>query len=113
MHMANELDAAMKGAAQNISRYVKDAAVMVVETRYIELNDQAVENFDQGRPLARTIIKLDGDSESTIPMRRGQDGALEVDVELFNLHQRNVTTVIDYRARMLDALLGLLTRRSG
>lgn len=111
--MASEIENAVKGAAQHISRYVKDAAVMVVETRYIELTDQTAESFEEARPMARTTIKLDGDSESTIPMRRNPEGILEVDVELFNLHQRNVASVIDYRARMLDSLLGLLARRSG
>jgi hypothetical protein len=48
-------------------------------------------------------------------MRRNETGALEVDVTLFELHQQNVATAIDYRSSILNALLGTLVsqRRSG
>jgi hypothetical protein len=44
-------------------------------------------------------------------MRAGQGDTLEVDMTLFELHQQNVSTAIDYRARILDALLGTVMSR--
>jgi hypothetical protein len=44
-------------------------------------------------------------------MRRAQNGGLEVESELLTIHERNVATTIEYRARVLSALLGLLQRR--
>jgi len=79
-----------------------------VETKYVEVGKDGSVDFNQARPVARTIIKLDGDSESVVPVRRNEAGAPEVDSALFELHQQNVTTTIEYRARMLNALLGTL-----
>jgi hypothetical protein len=36
---------------------------------------------------------------------------MTVDTALFDVHQRNVTVAIEYRARLLNALLGALQRR--
>jgi hypothetical protein len=36
---------------------------------------------------------------------------LEVDSGLFEIHQANVATATEYRARVLAALIGLLQRR--
>ncbi len=41
----------------------------------------------------------------------GQGSALEVDMTLFELHQQNVATAIDYRARILNALLSTVMSR--
>jgi hypothetical protein len=110
--MANEVESALKSAAQNISQYVKDAATMVVETRYVEISSNGASEPDPvSRPAARTVVRLDGDSESTVPMRRNAAGTLEVDAELFALHQQNVKTAIVYRSRMLSSLLSVLSRR--
>lgn len=106
--MANELETALKNAAQNIAQYIKEAATMTVETRYVEVG---AETGAGSRPAARTVIKLDGDSDSVVPMRKNDAGQLEVDIDLFNIHQQNVTTVIEYRSRMLNALLGALKSR--
>ena len=108
--MANEMENALKNAAASVAQYVKDASVMQVETRFVEIGDGNEVNFDQAKPVARSIIKLDGDSETVIPLRRSEAGTLEVDGGLFDLHQQNVTTAIDYRARILNALLSTLTR---
>lgn len=62
-------------------------------------------------PAAKTIIRLDGDCEATVPMREGPGGILEVDSRLFEIHQANVATATEYRARVLGALIGLLQRR--
>jgi hypothetical protein len=38
---------------------------------------------------------------------------LEVDAALFELHQQNVNTAIEYRARILNSLLSTLQPRRG
>lgn len=106
--MAKEIETALKNAATAVAQYVKDAATMQVETRYVILETNGAANFEQAAPIARTVIKLDGDSETVVPMRRNEAGALEVDTGLFELHQQNVNTAIEYRARILNSLLGTL-----
>jgi hypothetical protein len=106
--MVSELETALKNAATSVAQYVKDVATMTVETKFVEVGPDNVIDFGQAHPVARTIIKLDGDSESIVPMRRNEAGASEIDAGLFDLHQQNVTTTIEYRARMLTALLTTL-----
>jgi len=106
--MATELENSIKNAAAQVAKYVSDVATMTVETKYVEIGPDGNVDFDQARPAARTTIRLDGDSEVIAPMRAVETGEYEVDAALFNLHQSNVTTAIDYRASMLDALLGTL-----
>jgi len=107
--MAKDIETALKNIATQVSQYVKDAAEMRVETQYVEVKfgEGAPTGFGQAQPAARTLIKLDGDSETIIPMRQGEDG-LEIDDALFEVHERNVAAAIEYRAEMLNALLSAL-----
>lgn len=109
--MANDLETAIKNAATSMAKYVRDASMMQVETKFVEVDLNGATDFQQARPVARTVIKLDGDSESTVPMRQNEAGVLEVDTTLFELHQQNVATAIEYRARILNALLSNLITR--
>jgi len=110
--MANEMETALKNIAASVAQYVKDASVMAVETRYVEVGEGGSADFDKAKPAARTTIKLDGDSETVLPMRKNEAGVAVVDSELFELHQQNVNTAIQYRASILNALLGTLAPRS-
>ncbi len=109
--MANELENAVKSMAGKIARYVEDAGVLMVETRFVDVSGNGTTDFAQARPVARTVIRLDGDSETVIPMRQTQTGGMDVDTSLFDTHQRNVATAIEYRARILNALLETLRSR--
>jgi hypothetical protein len=110
--MPSELENAMKSAAASAAKYVQDASELLVETRYVEISAAAAIDFAQAKPVARTIVRLDGDSETILPARKNEAGAMEVDVTLFELHQQNVNTAIEYRAKILNALLGALQRRA-
>lgn len=113
--MAYDLETAVKNAATTIARYVDDVATLTVVTKYVEIGDEDTTGFDAANPVARTTIKMliDGDSETIIPMRKSKtDGELEVDELLFDIHTNNVQMAIDYRSRMMDALLGLLESRT-
>ena len=110
--MPSELETALKNTATSVAKYVQDAAELQVETRYVDVSSEGTPAFDQARPVARTVIRLDGESQTVVPMRKGAGGALEVDATLFELHQQNVITAIDYRARILNALLSALPSRT-
>lgn len=101
--MPNEFNTALKSAAQKIAKYVDNVATMTVETRFVDLGDTV--NFDKALPAARTEIRLDGDCATVLPMRKNEVGILSVDGDLYAVHQQNVATAIDYRTRMMDALL--------
>ncbi len=101
-----ELKDALKNTASSIATFVKNAATLTVETQTIEVGQ-----MEPPRLAARTVISLDGDNSSVIPAQKNETGALIVDSGLYELHMQNVQAAIDYRARMLDAMLGLLKSR--
>jgi len=105
--MPNELTNTLKSVAEKVLNYVNKAAELSVETQYVEIGGSAA-NFSQALPAASTIIKLDGDCKGVIPVRKNETGTLEVDSALFELHQANVNTAIEYRAKMLNAMLQAL-----
>jgi hypothetical protein len=109
--VATELENSIRSAAEKVAEYVQDAAVMEVKTYYVLVSATAQPDTLKDRPGAYTMVKLDGDNTTVVPMREGRDGLLEVDATLFAIHERNVATATDYRARVLGALIDLLRRR--
>lgn len=103
--MANDLENSVRAIAEKAAKYVDDISSMTVRTSYTEVGSGL---NNEARLAAETVIRFDGDSEVTVPMVAGEDGNLRVDVDLFNLHQRNVALTIDYRAKMLNSLLALV-----
>ncbi len=110
--MASDLENSVRTAAEKVAKYVSDVASMTVETRYVEIGEDGDVDFNQAKPAARTVIRLDGDSDEIIPLRQSETGRFEADADLMNIHRSNVQTTIDYRARLLDALLSVLRSRS-
>ena len=104
MATSPELKQALKDVADTITKYVKDAAIMTVETRYVEMGSE----FTDSKPAARTMVKLDGDSETVLPMKKGPEGVLVVDTVMHDMHQENVQAAIDYRTKILERLLSIL-----
>ena len=104
MATSPELKQALKDAADTIAKYIKDAATMTVETRYIDIGSE----FNQSKPAARTMVKLDGDSETVLPMKKNADGDLVMDTVIHDMHQENVRVAIAYRTEMLERLLAIL-----
>jgi hypothetical protein len=101
--MANEIDDALKSAAKTIADYVKNVSELKVRTLYVDLGETV--DFEKALPAAYTEIHLDGDSKMILPVRKNETGALVVDDDLFDVHQQNVATAIDYRAQIMGALL--------
>lgn len=110
--MANELTNALKSAAEKIAIYVDKVSTLTVQTEYVELDAAAV-SFENAKPVASTVIKLDGDCKTVVPMRRNEAGVLVTDDALYELHERNVATAIEYRARMMNAMLQSLREAIG
>ena len=102
--MASELRDALKASAERIAKYVEDVAEMSVETSYVEVG---AASFEAAKLGARTVVKLDGDSQTIVPMQKG-DAKLEVDMGLFEVHQQNVAAAIEYRTKMMNSLLSVL-----
>ncbi len=106
--MANELENSIKKAAVKIAQYVEDVAKLTVETKYVEVGSEQATDYSQARPIANTMIAIDGDSHTVVPMQRTKEGGLEIDNALYEVHQDNVATAIAYRTEMMESLLGLL-----
>jgi hypothetical protein len=111
--MAGEIDNALRTAASKIAEYVEDAATMTVITQYVKVSPNGDADFTTAKPVARSIVKLDGDSEIVMPLREATAGSgrLEVDAGLMDLHERNVAAATEYRARILQALVAALPAR--
>ena len=109
--MANEFELALRQVATTVARYVEDVATMTVETRYVDVAPGGNTGFEAAKPIARTTVKIDGDCEAVVPVRVTEGGRFELDAALLELHQRNVDTAIEYRARILNALLAALPAR--
>ncbi len=107
--MAGELQNSLKTVADKVAQYIGDAATLKVETRALTVGADGQTQFEQATAVARSIIRLDGDSETILPMRASsKPDQLEVDTTLFEMHQHSVNTAIDYRTRILSALLNAL-----
>ena len=111
--MATDLQNSIRNAAERIVQYIDDASSMTVETKYVIVDAAGDIAFDQAKPLARSDMALDGDNESIVPMRLTEAGRLDLDASLLELHMANVETAIQYRARILAALVDVLTSARG
>ncbi|MEI7646253.1 MAG: hypothetical protein WCJ55_18440 [Chloroflexales bacterium] len=111
--MPTEIENSIRAAAEKVAAYIENVSVMEVKTFYVLTSATATPDLEAERPGAYTQVKLDGDSKTVVPMREGRDGALEIDGTLFEIHERNVATATEYRARVLSALIGLLQPRGG
>ena len=111
--MAGDVEGALRSAAARIASYVEDAATMTVITQYVTIGASGDANFDAAKPMARTTVRLDGDSEVVVPVREAstEPVRLELDPDLFAVHERNVAAATEYRARILQALVAGLPAR--
>ncbi|HEY6246948.1 MAG TPA: hypothetical protein VIX17_23550 [Pyrinomonadaceae bacterium] len=104
--MPSEIEQTIKNVAEKIGKYIQDAATLTVQTDY--LNTEGAADFAQSKAAALTVIKLDGDCKTVVPVRQRDDGPAEIESGIFGLHQQNVTTAIEYRSRILHALLEVI-----
>ena len=109
--MPSELENNIRAAAEKLAKALADASDLTVETKYVELDPQNPEKIDRPFLVAKTVIQLDGDQETIIPLRRGETGGLSLDDALLDVHLRNVTTTIEYRKSSIQSLISMLPVR--
>jgi hypothetical protein len=136
--MPADVENALRNITTEIMNYVRGAAELRVETRYVEVKSgepdvagaatsntaalaagdtatadraRVAELRQQGQLAAVSVISLDGDSVSIVPVRQGASQTLEIDTALLEQHQRHLDSAIEYRSRILNALLGVLQPR--
>ena len=82
-------------------------------TQYVRVAPDGDADFATARPVARTTLRLDGDSDAIVPVRESAEGTnrFEIDATLLDLHERNVAAATEYRARVLQALIAALPQR--
>lgn len=103
----NDFENSIKNALKTLADKMADASGLEVTTKYVEIGNAGAD-FSQALPVAQTKIALDGDYEATIPMRKNPAGQLEIDNDLFDRHQENVTTAMEYRAHLLETLANVI-----
>ncbi|MCA1568397.1 MAG: hypothetical protein LC803_22665 [Acidobacteria bacterium] len=109
--MANDTENFVKNTLAKVAEYVEDVATMTVRTEFTRIDSEEADSFKQAKPAALTVIKLDGDCLSVIPMRQAAEGRVEIDAELLEVHRQNVATAIEYRARIMESLLNAFQSR--
>lgn len=110
--MATSLENSVRSAAAKLADALEKTSELNIETLYVAVGADGTVDFAQAKPIARTVIKLDGDYRAIIPMRVTATGALEQDETLLQLHQEHVKAAIEYRDKVLHALLSVLPVRS-
>ena len=107
--MAEDWENSIKTVAQSLANALKDAAKLSVQTEFIE---PATSGGAQATPIVlTTTIKLDGDSNNAVPVRRVAGAGLDVNTPLHQIHENNVRAAMEYRTRILSALLNAVQAR--
>ncbi|MBK9053148.1 MAG: hypothetical protein IPL78_20245 [Chloroflexi bacterium] len=100
-----DIETALNKIAGKLVEYVEDAATLSVVTQSVDVGKTV--DFKQAKPVASTVIKIDGDSTTIVPVRATDSGE-EIDNAMFSLHGQNVSLAIQYRQNILNALIAAL-----
>lgn len=98
-----DLTAAIKKAGQELAKQISDASDLQVETKWVLADENGDVDWTAAKPAARTIVKLDGDSELIVPMTKEGD-VLVVRKDLLELHEANVANARAYREKLYDMI---------
>lgn len=98
-----DVETSLQTIAEKVGKYIDNLATLTIETKVSDVTGGGE------RLAARTVLKLDGDSEVLLPT--DADGALRQD--LLELHQKNVAAAMLYRSQIVAALLQALTSARG
>lgn len=109
--MATDIENSLRQMAEKVARYVEDAAKLTVETRYVLISPDQGGDFSAAKPAALTEIHLDADSLNDVPAVVNERREVEVDNALYEIHKQNVAAAIEYRTKMLTALLDVFKSR--
>ena len=104
----SEIKEALKSIGEKVAQYLNDAATLTVTTNTVE-----VAGDGKAVLAAKTVISLDGDNTSAVPIVKNDDGKPSIDTALYELHMQNVAAAVDYRARILDSMLDVIKSKMG
>jgi hypothetical protein len=102
-----DLGEALRKAARELALQISDATAVEVETHWVEVGENGVFEEKEARLAAMTRIQLDGDTKLVIPTRR-ENGLLVRDDGLIELHLNAVQNAIEYRKKILDAIINVV-----
>ncbi|NJM39876.1 MAG: hypothetical protein HC853_03420 [Anaerolineae bacterium] len=106
--MAEQWEDTIKSMAQKLAETIRDATELTVETSFVRVTDDP-----NAKPLAvlKSTIKLDQDSAVSVPVVMGADNTYSVQRELYDIHKTSVDSALEYRARMVAALVEAVKSR--
>jgi hypothetical protein len=97
-----DLREALRNASQKLAAALNDLQALQVETRWVELKNNAFDE-KEARLVASTRIELDGDTSVVLPMR-DENGSLTPDQALLDLHKESVASAVEYRTMLLKMI---------
>jgi hypothetical protein len=100
----NDLPTALRKAAQELARQISEATTLEVVTKWVIAAENGAVDWEAARPVARTRVQLDGDSELIIPMAKEGD-SLVIRQDLLAMHESNVQNARGYREKLYDMIL--------
>jgi hypothetical protein len=98
-----EIKEALKNVADEVAKYVKDAATLTVQTKTTQVGSGA-----EATLAAESVIKLDGDNITTLPVSTNDFGKTEVDSVIYEIHMQNVQAAIEYRSKIIQSVIEVL-----
>ncbi len=107
-----DLPTALRRAGEELARQISDATELQIETKWVMAAENGDVRWEDAKPVARTTISLDGDSELIIPMKKEGD-MLVIRQDLLDLHQGNVQSARAYREKIYDLILSVAREISG
>ena len=79
MASVSDLETSVRTAAQNLADALRNASEIKVETLWGQVSGDGPADFSGARPVAQTVIALDGDSRTVVPMHPADTGVPNLD----------------------------------
>ena len=107
--MAESWEQSIKDMAKKLADTIRDATELTVITRFKPVSDNAATQA----PVVevKSEIKLDQDSEHEIPVTRIDANTFAVQREFYDIHKANVDSALEYRAKLIAALVDAVKTR--
>jgi hypothetical protein len=109
---APDLLTSLRRAGEELAKQINDATELTVETKFVVIDEDGSVDWSKVVPIARTTVKLDGDTELIVPLSRQGDN-LVVRKDLLELHDSNVANARAYREKLYDMIVGVAHEITG
>ena len=107
--MPGQWENILSDAVSKFMEGIGDLKDLTVTTKFVVMAES--KEADKPVPQTVTIIQLDGDYTDTVPMRqvKKEEGSaeteLQIDKDLYRLHQQNVEKAIEYRNNFISMVM--------